>query len=358
MSHSQPGHADSAALARHDVPGDSFSTRPARIDDGAAQRPAAPAVRIAGVTKRFGSNTAVKSLDLVVPTGSLCGFLGPNGAGKSTTIRMILSIIYPDEGTVEVLGSSALAQKDRIGYLPEERGLYRKMRVGDYLRYIATLKSVPAPGRSHRVKYLLDRLELPGVENKKCEELSKGMQQKVQIIASIVHDPELLVLDEPFSGLDPVNAELMIDVLRELNASGTTIIFSTHVLHQAEQICDRIFLINKGVKLLDETLEEIRERFDPRTVRVDMMNGDTPETAWPDIPGVRRATAAQDGAAYELELQDGADAQDVMRRVLDRHPVRSIALRRVSLNEVFVRLVRQDRGEAAAEQAREELSHV
>ncbi len=311
-----------------------------------------------GVTKRFGDKVAVRDLNLVVPTGSLCGFLGPNGAGKSTTIRMILSIIYPDEGTVDVLGGSALAQKDRIGYLPEERGLYRKMRVGDYLRYIASLKGVRVGGRKDRVSDLLNRLDLPGVESKKCEELSKGMQQKVQIIASIVHEPELLILDEPFSGLDPVNSELMIDVLRELHANGTTIIFSTHVLHQAEQICDRIFLINKGVKLLDASLAEIRERYDPRTILVEFASGANFEPARPEIPGVRRAMPTGEAGAYELELHDGADAQDVMRRVLDRHPVRSIALRRVSLNEVFVRLVRQDRGEAAAEQAREELLHA
>jgi ABC-2 type transport system ATP-binding protein len=351
MADNGPVHTDLSTRAPHDA----SAHVPARTDGSLSPQSGEPAVRITGVSKRFGSNTAVRELDLIVPTGSLCGFLGPNGAGKSTTIRMILSIIYPDAGTVEVLGSSALAQKDRIGYLPEERGLYRKMRVADYLKYIARLKSVTAHGLNERVTQWLERMDLPGVEQKKCEELSKGMQQKVQIIASIIHEPELLVLDEPFSGLDPVNAELMINLLRELNDNGKTIIFSTHVLHQAEQICDRIFLINKGVKLLDATLEEIRVRFDPRTVAVELANGG--ELAR-DIPGVRHVLLISGSAAYELELDQDADAQDVMRRVMERHAIRSIALRRVSLTEVFVRLVQQHRGEAAAELAREELAHV
>jgi len=352
MTHHDSGLTDSTTLSPAHAPGETSSGDVALKGRSATD---APAVRITGVTKRFGSNVAVRDLDLIVPTGSLCGFLGPNGAGKSTTIRMILSIIYPDAGKVEVLGGSALAQKDRIGYLPEERGLYRKMRVGDYLQYIATLKGVNTHGLTERAGQWLERMDLPGVQNKKCEELSKGMQQKVQIIASIIHEPELLILDEPFSGLDPVNAELMINLLRDLSNAGTTIIFSTHVLHQAEQICDRIFLINKGVKLLDATLQEIRERFDPRTVVVEMANGGELDT---DIPGVMQINAMEDGKSFELEMNDDADAHQVMRNVLERHAVRSIALRRVSLNEVFVRLVRKDRGEEAAEKAREELSHV
>jgi len=313
------------------------------------------AVRIAGVSKRFGSKFAVRDLDLLVPSGSLCGFLGPNGAGKSTTIRMILSIIYPDSGTIEVNGGSALAQKDSIGYLPEERGIYRKMRVAEYLQYIAALKGVPAGERKSRVHHWLQRMQLPDVETKKCQELSKGMQQKVQFIASVIHEPDLLILDEPFSGLDPVNAQLMVDLLRELHAAGTTIIFSTHVLHQAEQICNRIFLINKGVKLLDATLDEIRERFDPRTVLVELMDGSSPNDG---IAGVRSMKQMPNSRACELELHEHADAQQVMRDVMAAHSVRSISLRRVSLDEVFVRVVQEHRGEEAAALAREELSHV
>ncbi len=309
-----------------------------------------------GVSKSFGSTRAVRDLDLAVPRGSLCGFLGPNGAGKTTTIRMIMSIIYPDSGSVEVLGGNALKVKDRIGYLPEERGVYRKMRVGDFLEYMAVLKGVRRRDLSSHIRAWLDRLELPGVQRKKCEELSKGMQQKVQFIAAVVHDPELLIFDEPFSGLDPVNTELINRLIRDLHAQGRTIIFSTHILHQAEQICERIFLINHGVKLLDATLEEIRARFDPRTIVAEPLNGRPMEFA--DVPGVAGVRRLPESPAYELELDGDEDAQAVMQRVLERQPMRAIELRRVSLNEVFVRLVQEDKGPAAAERAREALSHV
>ncbi len=313
------------------------------------------AITIQGVNKRFGATHAVRDLDLIVPAGSLCGFLGPNGAGKSTTIRMIMSIIYPDSGSIDVLGSSALANKDRIGYLPEERGLYRKMKVADYLQYIAKLKGVSGTGLRERVLGWLEKIELPGVSTKKCEELSKGMQQKVQFLAAIIHDPELIILDEPFSGLDPVNAELLNHLVREMNDAGKTIIFSTHVLHQAEQLCDRIFLINKGIKLLDETLESIHERFDPRTLVAEPLNG---AADFARIPGVRDSRRLPDSPAFELELDENADHQEIMQRVLDSNPMRSVALRRLTLDEVFVQQVKAAGGEQAAALAREELSHV
>jgi ABC-2 type transport system ATP-binding protein len=312
-------------------------------------------IALRGVTKTFGRTAAVRSLDLDVPRGSLCGFLGPNGAGKTTTIRMIMSIIYPDSGSVSVLGGSALRSKDRIGYLPEERGLYRKMRVGDFLCYMARLKGVRSADLRGRVRRWLTRVELPEVETRKCEELSKGMQQKIQFVAAVVHEPELIILDEPFSGLDPVNTELLRDLLGEQHAAGRTIIFSTHILPQAEQICDRIFLIHRGVKLLDATMPEIRERYDPRTILAEPLDGRVDLAA---IDGVRDVRRLDQGPALELEVDDGADPQSVMRSVLDRHPMRSVELRRLSLTEVFVRLVGQGEGAAAAEKAREELSHV
>jgi ABC-2 type transport system ATP-binding protein len=312
-------------------------------------------IELSAVNKSFGATRAVRDLDLVVPRGSLCGFLGPNGAGKTTTLRMIMSIIYPESGSVGVLGGTALQSKDRIGYLPEERGLYRKMRVGDFLLYMARLKGVRKPDLATYVGEWLERLELPEVYRKKCEELSKGMQQKVQFLAAIMHDPELLIFDEPFSGLDPVNTELLNRLIRELHAQGKTIIFSTHILHQAEQICDRIFLINKGVKILDATLTEIRQRYDPRTIVAEPLDGSDQLRA---IPGVRDVRRLHDTAGLELELDDGVDPQTIMKRVLDGHPMRSIKLRRLSLDEVFVRLVLQDEGADAAELAREELSHV
>jgi ABC-2 type transport system ATP-binding protein len=316
---------------------------------------AGASIELSAVNKSFGSTRAVRDLDLVVPRGSLCGFLGPNGAGKTTTLRMIMSIIYPDSGSIDVLGGNALRSKDRIGYLPEERGLYRKVRVGEFLQYIARLKGVRRPNLAGYVKEWLERVELPDVDRKKCEELSKGMQQKVQFLSAILHEPELLIFDEPFSGLDPVNAELLNRIIRELHDQGRTVIFSTHILHQAEQICDRIFLINKGAKLLDATLEEIRQRFDPRTIVAEPLDGDADLSR---IPGVRDVRRLHDTKGLELEFDDGADPQEIMKSVLAGHPMRSIELRRLSLDEVFVQLVLQDAGSNAAELAREELGHV
>jgi len=312
------------------------------------------AIDIVGVHKRFGSTYAVRGLDLRVPKGSLCGFLGPNGAGKSTTIRMIMSIIYPDEGQVRVLGSSALANKDRIGYLPEERGVYKKMKVRAFLEYIGRLKGVDRSVLRSRIMEWLERIELPDVATKKCEELSKGMQQKVQFLAAIIHDPDLIILDEPFSGLDPVNAQLLNRLIREMQENGKTIIFSTHVLPQAEQICDRFFLIHRGEKLLDATLAEIHETFDPRTIAVESVNG---PLSLEGIDGVANVRERDDGRRYELRMTDVADAGSIMRRVLERGDVKSIARRQLSLDEVFIHLVRRDDGDEAAEQAREELSH-
>jgi len=313
------------------------------------------AIAIENISKSFGATRAVRDLDLQVPTGSLCGFLGPNGAGKSTTIRMIMSIIYPDRGDIRVLGSDALHNKDRIGYLPEERGLYRKMKVAEYLEYIARLKGVNRREAKRRVREWLERINLPDVEKNKCEELSKGMQQKVQFLAAIVHEPGLIILDEPFSGLDPVNTQLLNDLIRELHDQGRTIIFSTHVLHQAEQLCERFFLINKGVKLLDATLAEIRTRFDPRTIVAEPLDG---PADFEQVPGVRRTTSLPHSAKIEIEVEEGVDRQDMMNQIVARFPLRSIELRRLTMDEVFVRLVQSDEGAEAAEAAREELTHV
>ncbi len=317
-----------------------------------------PTIRLRRVNKTFGTTRAVRELDLDVPRGSLCGFLGPNGAGKTTAIRMIMSIIYPDSGTVDVLGGSALHSKDRIGYLPEERGVYRKMRVGEFLEYIARLKGFTRPDLSAHVGQWLERLELPGVYRRKCEELSKGMQQKVQFLAAVLHEPDLLILDEPFSGLDPVNTELLSGLIREMHAQGRTIIFSTHVLHQAEQLCDRIFLINHGIKVLDATFDEIRERFDPRTILVEPLDGRGDASQVGGVRGIRSARRLPGTGALELELEDNADHQAVMAAVVGRLSVRRVELRRLTLDEVFVRVVQRDAGAAAAEQVREELARV
>lgn len=300
------------------------------------------AVVIRGLTKTFGPKVAVRDLDLVVPTGSLCGFIGPNGAGKTTTIRMIMSIIFPDRGELSVLGQpSADRSKDRIGYLPEERGVYRKMKVAAFLTYMARLKGHDGGGALKRkVHGWLERMGLTDSARKRCEELSKGMQQKVQFVAAVIHEPDLLILDEVFSGLDPVNRKLMRALIDEQHRAGRTIIFSTHAMYEAEQLCDRVFMIHHGVKVLDATLGEIRDRFDPRTVIVEPMsrgNGTRAELGLETVAGVREIRPTREG--FEVHLESGADARAVMGAIVRDAPVRRVELKRVTLEDVFISLV-------------------
>lgn len=301
------------------------------------------AISIRGVTKRFRDKVAVNNLNLEIPSGSLCGFLGPNGAGKTTTIRMIMSIFYPDQGDIRVLGkASAIESKDRIGYLPEERGVYRKMKVGEFLTYIGRLKGMGGADLNRRIDDWLERIALADVRKKKCEELSKGMQQKVQFLAAIIHEPDLIILDEPFSGLDPVNARLMRSLIEEMHQGGRTIIFSTHVLHSAEQLCSRIFMINNGRKILDGSLDEIRSQFDPKTLVVEPLDGAEGaalKASLSALPGVHSVTSAGARGVCEVRLDDGADPSQLMRRILDSGPLRRVELRRATLEDVFVHLV-------------------
>ena len=303
------------------------------------------AIEVRDVTKRYGENLAVDGISFAVPTGSLCGFLGPNGAGKSTTIRMIMSIIYPDSGTILARGGSALDSKDRIGYLPEERGVYRKMRVGEFLGYIARLKGIDARTSRRLAEDWLSRMELPGVTKKRCQELSKGMQQKVQFIATVMHEPELIILDEPFSGLDPVNANLLARVIRELNEEGRTIIFSTHVLHQAEQICDRVLMINRGNIVLDDTMDGLRTTFDPSTILVRCTEPvETLIAARDSLPEVVEVRRAGDEHTAEILLSRDERRRDrihpaLIERLSELTGVESLELRRPTLDDVFVRLV-------------------
>jgi ABC-2 type transport system ATP-binding protein len=308
--------------------------------------PAGNAVRIERVTKRFGSVQAVKGISLEIPERSLCGFLGPNGAGKSTTIRMIMSIISPDSGSVEVLGSSALAMKDRIGYLPEERGLYRKMKVAEFVGYMARLKGVHPTGLTRRIEDWLERLALPGVSKRRCEELSKGQQQKIQLLASIIHAPDLLILDEPFSGLDPINGRLVTDLIRSEQARGATIIFSTHQMHTAEALCDKVVLINKGEKVLDATLAELRAQHDDRGL-VCEPRGNPREFAEKALrSGIASDTRVHDNGTVDIELSDAHDASSAMAAVLAIAPMRSVALRRMNLDDLFVELVGAEDGQS------------
>src|SRR3972149_4695459 len=264
-------------------------------------------VEIENVTKTFGQFTAVNALSLAVPRGSIYGFIGPNGSGKTTTLRMIMRIYPPDPGPgwIRVLGEMrTTAANDRIGYLPEERGLYKKMKVRDILRFYAELKG--CRDFKVRVRSWLERMGLSEWADKKVEALSKGMAQKVQFIAAVIAGPELVILDEPFTGLDPVNADVLRDAVLDLRKNGSTVIFSTHDMAVAERMCDLIFMIYKGNKVLDGTLESIQERYgmDPLRVRVEG-NGLDPRA----IPGVEKVPDF--GRLQELRISKSTDSQDV-----------------------------------------------
>ena len=296
------------------------------------------AIVLRELTKTFGDTVAVRDLDLVVPEGALYGVIGPNGAGKTTTIRMILSILFPDRGQLSILGHrSALEAKDRIGYLPEERGLYKKMRVGAFLGYMARLKGVTGPDIKKRVRAWLERVALAEVEGKRCEELSKGMQQKVQFVASVIHAPDLLILDEPFSGLDPVNQRLMRELVLEEHRRGATVLFSTHVMIHAEQLCDHVVMIHHGDKVLDETMAGIRARFDPRTVLLEPLDPAADVSGLARVPGVE--SVRKDGTAWEIALGSDTRVAELIPALATQVPPSRIELRRPTLEDVFVSIV-------------------
>ena len=297
-------------------------------------------IQLANVNKRFGALHAVRNVSFEIQRGQVCGFLGPNGAGKSTTIRMIMSILLPDSGVITVLGGSALDAKDRIGYLPEERGLYRKMRVADFLRFMAKLKGISRADADARIRSWLERVELPNVSQKRCEELSKGMQQKLQFIGAVLHEPPLLILDEPFSGLDPVNRRLLSSVVRQLKENGTTILFSTHQMEQAEDLCDQVLLIHKGEKVLDETISQIHSRFDPRTILAQPANSiDAATQALKVVPGIESMRWSLEQKSFEIRLLEGVDPQHAMVEIMRATPLRRVELQRATLDDVFVKLV-------------------
>jgi ABC-2 type transport system ATP-binding protein len=301
------------------------------------------AISMRGVRKTFGTKLAVESMDLSIPQGELCGFIGPNGAGKTTTIRMIMSIIFPDSGQIGVLGkASAVDSKDRIGYLPEERGLYRKMKVAPFLSYMAKLKGIDPAAAQTRVHQWLQRVGLADCAKKKCEELSKGMQQKVQFIAAVIHEPDLLILDEPFSGLDPVNRRLLRELIDEQHKQGRTIIFSTHAMYEAEQLCDHLVMINRGKKVLDMSMNEIYRNFDPRTVAIEPLDPSRDLSGLSRLAGVESAKAVRGG--MELKLAERADPSAVMSAAAAAVPARRLELKRVSVEQVFIDLVEQSGG--------------
>jgi ABC-2 type transport system ATP-binding protein len=299
------------------------------------------AIVLEGVTKNFGSFTAVRDLDLQIPKGLVYGFLGPNGAGKTTTLRIILSIFEPTAGRVEILGhKSALDVRDRIGYLPEEKGLYKKMKAWAVIAYFGTLKGLARDEAKQKAMALLEKYGLGSFTNYKCDALSKGMQQKVQLLASIVHDPDLVILDEPFSGLDPVNQEVMEGAIAELKNSGRTVIFSTHVMEHADRLCDRILLIAGGRKIFDGSVADAKKSI-PRRIRIET---DSDVSPLRQVRGVRelvRNGAMGSTARHELVLEDGVDADEVLKACFDHHiALRSFDRSDPSMREVFMTLVK------------------
>ena len=273
-------------------------------------------VALQGITKRYAGHIAVRELTLNVPRGAVYGLLGPNGAGKTTTLRMIMSIL-PDEGRIVLFGESGSGQdlSQRIGYLPEERGLYRKMKVLDLLVFLAEIKGVDRRVARRSGRYWLERLGLADWTEKKIDDLSKGMQQKVQFIATVLHRPELVILDEPFAGLDPVNTQVIKDIVVELSKSGTTILFSTHIMQQAEKLCDAVCIIARGQKVLDGGLAEVKRTHGGRHVVIALEPGGSVDRVLRDRTLVLQANDY--GNYAEVELVDGVDPQRLLHGLIE-----------------------------------------
>jgi ABC-2 type transport system ATP-binding protein len=303
-------------------------------------------VEIENVEKRYAAHVAVRDLTLRVPKGSVYGLLGPNGAGKTTTIRMILNIIAPDQGTIRILGvpSSDTRITDRIGYLPEERGLYRKMQVRRVLRFLAELKGMKKADADARISEWLERLDLKTAEKDwglaKIDELSRGMQQKVQFIGTLLHDPDLVILDEPFSGLDPINAQALKDTIIDLKRRGKTVIFSTHLMDNAERICDSVCIIARGVKVLDGSVAEIKQSHGSRNVALSLEGGATNGVS--DILSDKRLVDRVDDSNryFEVELAEKADPQELLHRIIATGAVvQRFELVQPSLHQIFLEKV-------------------
>ena len=290
-------------------------------------------LRVENVSKHFGEFTAVNDLSFNVRAGRVFGFLGPNGAGKTTTIRMIVGITAPDEGKIELFGQKMSTDlQDKIGYLPEERGLYKKMKIVDQLRYFAALKDISTKEADKRIDFWLERMNLKEWKSKKTSDLSKGMSQKIQFIATVLHDPDLLILDEPFSGLDPVNVEFLIEVVAELKARHKTIIFSTHLMETAERLCDDIILINKSRKVIGGTLREVKESFKKNMIALRAVGG---ESVLSDSALIASITEHAD--EKELVLAEGADEQILLKRLIESGAkVTKFEQVEPSLNDIFI----------------------
>jgi ABC-2 type transport system ATP-binding protein len=311
------------------------------------------ALQLANVTKFYGEFKAVDDVTFSVEPGSICGFLGPNGAGKTTTIRIILDILKPSSGSVNLLGhSSALDVRQRIGYLPEEKGLYKKMKAWSVIAYFATLKGLNRKTAKRRAHELLECYGLKDFANKPTDALSKGMGQKVQMLASIAHDPEFVIFDEPFSGLDPVNQQVMEEVIRDMAKRNCTVIFSTHVMQHAERLCDRVILMAKGKKIFDGTIPEAK-RVLPRRVRIETEDDVAPVRQSADVLSIntveKNGEAHKNGSGqWELELRENADPQAILQLCFEHKiRLRSFNQSDPTLHDVFVRLVGPEAKEAS-----------
>ena len=299
-----------------------------------------PAIQVENVTKTFADTVAVDDVSLTVPKGAVYGFIGPNGSGKTTTMRMIVNIIYPDRGAIRVFGEpSRGGRSSLIGYLPEERGLHRRMNVLPLLEFHGELRG----GRNvtAEAKAWLERLDLGHCAARRVDTLSKGMSQKVQFIAAVLPEPNLLILDEPFTGLDPVSADTLRSAILDLRRRGATVILSTHDMNVAESMCDYIFMIFRGRKVLDGTLESIQDRYGNDTIRVAAEGGAALMDGLPNVEKVRDL-----GQVQELRMARGCDPQEVLRALIGRTRVASFSVTRPSLQDIFVRIAGHDAVEA------------
>jgi ABC-2 type transport system ATP-binding protein len=292
-----------------------------------------PAITLKNISKSFGDVKAVEDVSLEIEKGELFGLLGPNGAGKTTSIRVMLDIFKPDSGSVDILGGAmSEAKKDRIGYMPEDRGLYQDIPLDRCLAYLGSLKGMNAAEVKQRSAAYLERFDLSAHQTKKVKELSKGMQQKAQIIATLLHEPELLIVDEPFSGLDPVNTQMVMDLLEEEHRKGTTIILCSHQMHQVEELCDRIVLIDHGKVMLYGALDAIRKQFAAHAVNI------RSKVKLPDLNGVERIDEVN--GTQRVQLARGADAQSLLHQLVELDiPLEQFELSMPTLDEIFIKVV-------------------
>ncbi|HFB62128.1 MAG TPA: ATP-binding cassette domain-containing protein [Bacteroidetes bacterium] len=297
-------------------------------------------LQVINISKRFENHQALDQVSLQIAEGSIYGLLGPNGAGKTTLIRIINMITAPDEGEV-LLDGKPLTQDDilKIGYLPEERGLYKKMKVGEQAIYLARLKGMPAAEAKKKLKYWFGRFDMTGWWNRKVEELSKGMQQKVQFIVTILHEPKLLIFDEPFSGFDPINVNLLKDEILHLREQGATIIFSTHNMASVEELCDHIALINNGKKVLSGEINEIKNRYKANLYEMAYREGDKEITLPGEAFEILDRSRRDGETIIRVKLRKDSTSNDLLRQAVQQAEVTSFREILPTINEIFIRLV-------------------